>query len=85
MLEEFGLHLDEAKKKYVRQPPPNTSTIIEGCVCVCVYRYRCEESKVRADQTSKLLAQVKNGVQHLSEKLQHIKMVRTGVSLYLYI
>ena len=37
--------------------------------------YRCEESTVRSDLTSKLLAQVKNGVQHLSEKLQHIKMV----------
>ena len=36
---------------------------------------RCEESKVRAEQTSTLLAQVKNGVQHLAEKLQQIKMV----------
>lgn len=36
---------------------------------------RCKESKEKADRASKLLSQVKNGVDHLSEKLQHIKAV----------
>ena len=35
----------------------------------------CKDSKEKADRASKLLAQVKNGVDHLSEKLQHIKAV----------
>jgi len=36
---------------------------------------RCAESEVKADRSSRLLAQVKGGVEHLSEKLQHIKAV----------
>lgn len=40
---------------------------------------------MRAEQTCKLLAQVKNGVQHLSEKLQHIKMVITSEEACLYV
>jgi len=36
---------------------------------------RCAESEVKADRSSRLLAQVKSGVEHLSEKLQHIKAV----------
>ena len=39
---------------------------------------------MRAEQSCKLLAQVKNGVQHLAEKLQHIKMVG-GVALLQYV
>lgn len=59
------------------------SELIHGSVVVCleIVKCRCEESKIRAEQTSKLLAQVKNGVQHLSEKLQHIKMVAFSFSL----
>ncbi len=33
------------------------------------------ESEESSDRTSHLLAQVKNGVEHLTEKLQHIKAV----------
>ena len=36
---------------------------------------RCAESEVKADRSSRLLAQVNSGVEHLSEKLQHIKAV----------
>lgn len=36
----------------------------------------CSESEEKTNRTSKLLAKVKNGVEHLSEKLQHIKAVR---------
>ena len=39
-------------------------------------KQKCSESEDKANHTSKLLAKVKNGVEHLSEKLQHIKAVR---------
>lgn len=39
-------------------------------------KQKCSESEEKANRTSKLLAKVKNGVEHLSEKLQHMKTVR---------
>jgi hypothetical protein len=39
-------------------------------------KQKSSESEDKANRTSKLLAKVKNGVEHLSEKLQHIKAVR---------
>ena len=41
-------------------------------------KQKCSESEEKATHTSKLLAKVKNGVEHLSEKLQHIKAVSMG-------
>ena len=38
-------------------------------------RKKRDESEEKADRASRLLAQVKNGVDHLTEKLQHIKAV----------
>ena len=39
-------------------------------------KQKCSESEEKANRASNLLAKVKNGVEHLSEKLQHIKAVR---------
>lgn len=44
-------------------------------------KQKCSESEEKANRTSKLLAKVKNGVEHLSEKLQHIKAVNL-ITLY---
>lgn len=72
--------------------PVQTGLIIIDRVILCFYRgqrmleefeshltdakQKCSESEEKADRTSKLLAKVKNGVEHLSEKLQHMKAVR---------
>ena len=39
--------------------------------------FSCEEAEVRADQAAKLMTTVKAGVEHLAEKLQHLKAVCT--------
>ncbi len=36
----------------------------------------CSESEAKAKSSSKLLEQVNNGIEHLTEKMQHIKAVR---------
>ena len=36
---------------------------------------KCVESENKAESASKLLGQVKSGVEHLAEKMQHIKAV----------
>lgn len=36
---------------------------------------KCDESEVKAKTATKLLGQVKNGVEHLTEKMHHIKAV----------
>ena len=41
-------------------------------VCFC----RLRDSETEADRACRLQAQVKSGVEHLSEKLQHLKTVR---------
>jgi len=35
----------------------------------------CEEAEAKADQSAKLMTTVKAGVEHLAEKLQHLKAV----------
>lgn len=37
---------------------------------------KCSESEAKAKSSTKLLGQVNNGVEHLTEKMQHIKAVR---------
>lgn len=39
--------------------------------------FSCEEAEARADQAAKLMTTVKAGVEHLAEKLQHLKAVCT--------
>lgn len=36
---------------------------------------RSKESQAKADRAARLVAQVKNGIEHLSAKLHHIKLV----------
>lgn len=38
-------------------------------------RKAAKQSEESSDRASRLLAQVKNGVEHLTEKLEHIKAV----------
>ena len=45
------------------------------CTHTHTHTLRCRESEMKADRSLRLMAQVKNGVNHLSEKLQHIKAV----------
>ena len=40
--------------------------------------YRLEESRVRQERSSKILINVKAGVEHLADKLQHLKAVRSA-------
>ena len=74
MLEEFQTHLDTAKNKSVvaLMTPSHLHTFTPS------HPPRSAESEDRADRASRLLAQVKNGVDHLHEKLQHIKAVRVS-------
>ncbi len=44
-------------------------------------RKTATDSEEKSDRASRLLAQVKNGVEHLTEKLQHIKAVSLGLAL----
>ncbi len=37
---------------------------------------KCAESESKTKSANKLLGQVNNGVEHLTEKMQHIKAVR---------
>ena len=60
------------------------------CVCVCSgqrmleefqghlddAKRKCAESESKTKSANKLLGQVNNGVEHLTEKMQHIKAVR---------
>ena len=48
-------------------------------------KQKYSESEDKANRTSKLLAKVKNGVEHLSEKLQHIKAVSLNTMEYSFI
>lgn len=41
---------------------------------------KCTESEGKAKAANKLLGQVKNGVEHLTEKMQHIKAVSKQLS-----
>ena len=58
---------------HIIMPPILTRVLcpVVNSVSVC----SCKESRERAEQASRLLAQVKNGVHHLAEKSKHIKMV----------
>ncbi len=40
---------------------------------------KCAESESKTKSANKLLGQVNNGVEHLTEKMQHIKAVRTCI------
>jgi len=40
-----------------------------------IVAFSCEEAEARADQAAKLMTTVKAGVEHLAEKLQHLKAV----------
>ena len=39
--------------------------------------YRCADSQDRQDRANKTLVNVKAGIEHLADKLQHLKAVRT--------
>ena len=70
------------------------------CVCVCVCsgqcmleefqghlddaKRKCAESESKTKSANKLLGQVNNGVEHLTEKMQHIKAVRKYCVCVLY-
>ena len=45
---------------------------------------RCTESESKSDRAGRLLGQVKAGITHLSEKLQHIKAVRIYLIKIMY-
>lgn len=43
-----------------------------------VFSYRCDESNERQERTSRTLVNVKSGIEHLADKLQHLKAVKTA-------
>ncbi len=43
---------------------------------------KCAESETKAKSSTKLLGQVTNGVDHLTEKMQHIKAVRNECNTF---
>ena len=45
-------------------------------VCYC-FVYSCADSQDRQDRANKTLVNVKAGIEHLADKLQHLKAVRT--------
>ena len=41
--------------------------------------FRCKEAKLRQETTSRILVNIKAGVEHLSDKLQYLKAPKTQV------
>ena len=39
---------------------------------------RCDKAQNKLDKSSKILVDAKSGVDHLSEKLKHLKVVKTS-------
>ena len=46
-------------------------------VVCCCFVYSCADSQDRQDRANKTLVNVKAGIEHLADKLQHLKAVRT--------
>lgn len=42
---------------------------------------RCDKAQTKVEKSSKILVDAKSGVDHLTEKLKHLKVVRTLSSL----
>ncbi len=50
-----------------------------------LYLFRRTESETKLDRSGRLLGQVKTGVDHLAEKLKHIKTVSTVLWQHIHV
>ena len=74
ILEDMENRLEEAKKRY-RNTLEVIKIIEKKIFFFLCYDFRRTESGIKAEKTNQLLGQVKTGVEHLAEKLKHIKIV----------